>query len=105
MALHIPKGDPELFADLPDHPMFRLDRSHVELFDSFEKAEDADRQYWLSRTPEERLLYMEYLRRLNYGRAATARLQGVLEIAEPGKGGVSRDWATKLLEQPDTLLQ
>lgn len=84
MAQHTPDDDPDLFADLPDHPMFRFDRSHIEIVDSFEDGERIDREYWLSRTPEERLLYMEYLRRLNYGRAATARLQRVLEIVEPG---------------------
>jgi hypothetical protein len=61
---------------------FRLDRSHVEICDSFEDAERRDRAYWHSRTPEERLLYLEHLRRMNYGRAAVERLQSVLEIVE-----------------------
>lgn len=71
---------------LKEHPLFRLDRSKVEIADSFESAALSDRLYWHSRTAEERLLYMEHLRRMNYGRAASERLQRVLEIAEPGQG-------------------
>ncbi|MBE2271116.1 MAG: hypothetical protein IAE80_22975 [Anaerolinea sp.] len=41
-----------------------------------------DKVYWWSRTPDERLRYMELLRRINYGDRATARLQRVLEIAQ-----------------------
>ena len=74
-----PPDDPVL-----NHPMFRLDRAHVEVVDSFEEGEKRDREYWHSRTPEERLLYMEYLRRTNYGRAALAPLVRVLELVEPG---------------------
>ena len=41
------------------------------------------KDYWLSRTPYERLRMVEILRRINYGpRACTARLQRVLEITE-----------------------
>jgi hypothetical protein len=37
--------------------------------------------YWLSVSPHERLRQVEILRRINYGRRATARLSRVLEIA------------------------
>jgi len=57
-----------------------LDRSAVAVFHSFEEAEAADRAYWFSRTPEERLHHMEVLRRLNYGSRAVERLQRVLEF-------------------------
>lgn len=60
----------------------RLDRAAFSVFSSFEEADRQDREYWLSRTPYERLQYMELLRRINYGSAAAARLQRVLEIAE-----------------------
>ena len=59
----------------------RLDRSAFSVFTSFAEADAADKVYWLSRTPEERVRYMEYLRRINYGSRATERLQRVLEIA------------------------
>ena len=65
--------------NLPDEP--GIDRRAVAIFNSFEEAEAADRAYWFSRTPEERLHHMEVLRRLNYGSRATERLQRVLELA------------------------
>lgn len=43
--------------------------------------DEDDKAYWWSRTPAERLRYMELLRRINYGHRATERLQRVLEIA------------------------
>jgi hypothetical protein len=60
----------------------RLDRTAFSVVDSFEEAEKLDEQYWLSRTPDERLQHMELLRRINYGDDAAARLQRVLEVAE-----------------------
>lgn len=41
-----------------------------------------DKEYWLLRSPQERLRHLEILRRINYGHRATARLQRVLEFAE-----------------------
>jgi hypothetical protein len=44
--------------------------------------DDSDeRAYWLQQTPQQRLMHVERLRRINYGAAALARLQRVLEIA------------------------
>jgi hypothetical protein len=60
----------------------RLDRTAFTVFASFEEANREDKEYWRSRTPQERLQHMELLRRINHGSAATARLQRVLEIAE-----------------------
>ena len=47
------------------------------------KESDNDNEYWLSRTPEERILAVEFLRQLifNYD-PATERLQRVFETAE-----------------------
>lgn len=60
----------------------RLDKTAFKVLSSFKEADRDDKEYWLSRTPQERLQYMERLRRINHGAAATARLQRVLEIAE-----------------------
>ena len=60
----------------------KLDRTAFSVVSSFEEADKQDREYWLSRTPYERLQYMELLRRINYGPDATTRLQRVLKIAE-----------------------
>jgi hypothetical protein len=60
----------------------RLDKTAISIVTSFEEADKQDKEYWLSRTPLERLQHMELLRRINYGSNATARLQRVLEITE-----------------------
>lgn len=45
--------------------------------------DDSDtKNFWLSRTPEERLQHIQTLRQMNYGPLATARLQRVLEVAQ-----------------------
>ena len=42
-----------------------------------------DLAYWRSRTPAERLAYMEYLRLINYGEAAVSgRIKKVIEIVQ-----------------------
>ena len=65
----------------------RLDKTAFEVFSSFEKAEAADRAYWHSRTPEERLLAIELMRQSAYGYdPSTARLQRVLEFAQLKQG-------------------
>ena len=58
----------------------RIDRSAFSVFNSFAEADAADKAYWLSLTPEERVRHMEFLRRINYGARATERLQRVFEI-------------------------
>ena len=66
-----------------EEPQFpKIDRTALSVVSSFEEADRQDKEYWLSRTPHERLQYMELLRRINYGSVATTRLQRVLEIAE-----------------------
>ena len=44
--------------------------------------EDPDIEYSAHVSPEDRLRHMELLRRINYGRRATARLQRVLRIVK-----------------------
>ncbi len=42
-----------------------------------------DKEYWLSKSPYERLQALEILRQLNYGyNQSTSRLQRVLEITQ-----------------------
>jgi hypothetical protein len=60
----------------------KLDRTAFSVVSSFEEADRLDKEYWLSRSPIERLQHMELLRRINYGSDAAARLQRVLEITE-----------------------
>ncbi len=42
--------------------------------------------YWHSRTPEERLQYIEILRQMNYGYHTPPRLQRILEFAKSKSG-------------------
>ena len=59
----------------------RLDKTKISISNSFDNTEE--KEYWLSRTPEERLLHVERLRRIAYGYDEnSAGLQRVLEIAE-----------------------
>jgi len=47
------------------------------------QSEDNDKEYWLLKSPEERILAVEFLRQLMYGYdPATERLQRVFETAE-----------------------
>ena len=42
-----------------------------------------DKDFWLSKTPSERLQFVEILRQLNYSQyQSTARLQRILTVAE-----------------------
>jgi len=56
----------------------RLDRSALSLVPLFEDSDE--KEYWHSRPSAERLRHVETLRRINYGREATARLQRVIEL-------------------------
>ena len=50
---------------------------------SFAEAEEADRKYWRSRTPDERLAALELSRQIAYGYDPTARgLSRLFEVAE-----------------------
>lgn len=55
----------------------------IQVFNSFEEAEEADRAYWRSTTVQQRLQALEQLRRMFYGTArATARIERVLTVHE-----------------------
>ena len=59
----------------------RIDRTKISISDSFDNTEE--KEYWLSRTPQERLLHVERLRRIAYGYDENSEgLQRILEIAE-----------------------
>jgi hypothetical protein len=63
---------------------YRLDKTVVTVSSL---ADDCDeRAFWHAQTPEARLQALEFMRRVMYGDAATARLQRVLAVdqLEPG---------------------
>ena len=63
--------------DEPPEP--RVDRTELR-FVPLSESEKEEKRYWQSRTPAERLRHAELLRRINYGAAATARMERVLEV-------------------------
>jgi hypothetical protein len=59
----------------------RLDRT-VLIVDTLDN-DDAEKEYWKSRSPRQRMEALELMRQIIYGYdPATTRLQRVLEIAE-----------------------
>jgi len=58
----------------------RLDKTVISKSPLFDKSDL--KTYWHSRTPYERLQYIEILRRMNYGHDAASGLRRVLDIAE-----------------------
>ena len=50
---------------------------------NLDEADEADRQYWWSKTPQERLQAVEIYRRMVYGHdRTTARLQRTIEVVD-----------------------
>ncbi|GJQ25025.1 MAG: hypothetical protein HBSAPP02_00570 [Phycisphaerae bacterium] len=62
---------------------YRLDRTAFSVVSLDEQ--DDEGLYWRGKSPDERLRALEYLRRMAYGNAATARLQRVLSVAQLGE--------------------
>ena len=59
----------------------KMDKTTFSVTTLSEKSND--KEYWLSKTPQERLQALEMMRQINYGYdPATTRLQRVLEIVE-----------------------
>ncbi|MBF0274514.1 MAG: hypothetical protein HQK84_04700 [Nitrospinae bacterium] len=58
----------------------KIDKTFFTVVNGFDNCDE--KAYWLSRSPEERIHHIEKLRRLNFGNAACARLQRVLEVAQ-----------------------
>ncbi len=57
----------------------RVSREH---FSVVKLGESDDSEYWRSTTVEERLEYMEYLRKINHENSPQQRLQRFFEVAE-----------------------
>lgn len=64
----------------------KVDRSRIQVFDSFEDSKRSEREYWLSCTPEERLTALEMLRRNTFGYDENERgLRGFFEVVDGAK--------------------
>ncbi len=49
---------------------------------SFKEAEEKEKAYWFSQKPMFRLEIIEQLRKINYGKEASKRLQRIFEVAK-----------------------
>lgn len=65
---------------MQDTSEMRVDRTKLSVSNSFDNTEE--KVYWLARTPQERLVHIERLRRINYGDRTAERLQRVLEVVK-----------------------
>jgi len=64
---------------------FRLDKSAISVDTLGDETDDLD--YWLTRTPDERLAAMELMRQINYDYDPIAdRVSRVLEVVEVASG-------------------
>ena len=71
--------------DATEYP-YRMDKTAFSVT-SLSAAGDEEKVYWLSKTPEERLEALEFLRQIAYGYdPSSARLQRVLEITQLSRG-------------------
>ena len=62
---------------------FKIDKDTFSVLSSFEEADKADKAYWHSKSPQERLEALELMRQINYDYdPVTDRLQRVLEVTE-----------------------
>ena len=57
----------------------RLNRRKLSVV-SLTQSDKDDHEYWARQTPQARLRALELMRRINYGDAATGRLQRLLEV-------------------------
>ena len=66
---------------------FRMDKEEFSVLSSFKETDEADKAYWHSKTPQERMAAPELMPQINYGYdPTTERLQRVLEIAQLTQG-------------------
>lgn len=66
---------------MPDKPdKHRIDRTAFSIIDLGDDS--GDKEYWRSRTIEERLENLDYLRKMYFGTRTKQRLQRFFEIAE-----------------------
>lgn len=59
---------------------FKIDKSHIEFVTGFDNQ--SDKEFWKSKTPEERLRALEFLRQQTYDKNNPPRFQRVIEFAE-----------------------
>jgi hypothetical protein len=59
---------------------FKFRKIGLEVVRSFKEADDADRKYYWSLTPQQRMSILQHLREINHGDTVGSKLQRVLEF-------------------------
>ncbi len=54
----------------------------ISITSSHKQGELEDKSFWISQSPNKRLEQIEVLRKINYGKEASKRLQRLLEVAK-----------------------
>ena len=54
----------------------------ISISSSFEEIELEDKSFWISQKPMKRLQHIEVLRKINYGKEASKRLQRFFEVTK-----------------------
>ena len=71
----------------------KVDKGTFSVLSSFEEADEMDKAYWHSKTPQERLEALELMRQINYDYdPVTDRLQRILEVAKFTKHHRETKW-------------
>jgi hypothetical protein len=74
-----------LYFCIMKNEFYKMDKTAFSV--STMEDESDEKAYWLSKTPEERISALEYMRQMLYGYdPATERLQRVLTVIEPEQG-------------------
>ncbi len=65
------------------NPAYRIDKTAFSVTPLDDEADEDEKAYWLSKTPQERLQALELMRQIIYGYdPSSTRLQKVLTITE-----------------------
>ena len=57
-------------------------KGKITISSSYKEIELEDKSFWISQTPNKRLEHIEVLRKINYGKEASKRLQRILEVTK-----------------------
>jgi hypothetical protein len=57
-------------------------KGKISIFSSYKEIEFEDKSFWISQSPSKRLEHIEVLRKINYGKEASKRLQRILEVTK-----------------------
>ncbi len=71
-----------------EEDLLHFDRTRFEVFDSFDAADQSEREYWRARSPEDRMKALEHIRQRAWGYDESNRpkLRGTVGVLECRQG-------------------